>query len=61
MKYLKSVNSYWDEKSGMIYMCQSNECRDTDNGHPIGDMDDEWWDRLSPADMSRIDVGGGLY
>ena len=61
MKYLKSVNSYWDERTGLVYICVSEECRDTDEGHPIKEMDEDWWDHLDSKDMARIDLNGGLF
>jgi hypothetical protein len=60
MKYLKSVNSYWDETTGLVYVCVSEECRDTDEGHPIKEMDEDWWDHLDGKDMARIYLNGGL-
>jgi hypothetical protein len=61
MKYLKSVNSYIDESTGLVYTCVSDECRDTDEGHHLNEMKEEWWDRLDSHDMSRIDINGGLF
>lgn len=61
MKYLKSVDSYYDEKTGLVYVCKSKDCRDTDEGHTMREMNEEWWDKLDGSDMSRIDVNGGLF
>ena len=61
MKYLKSVDSYLDEKTGVVYVCKSKNCRDTDEGHLIKEMKDEWWERLDSKDLSRIDLNGGLF
>ena len=61
MKYLKSVDSYLDETTGVVYICKSKDCRDTDEGHFIKDMKDEWWDKLDGKDLSRIDLNGGLF
>ena len=61
MKYLKSVDSYLDEKTGVVYICKSKKCRDTDEGRFIKEMKDEWWDRLDSKDLSRIDLNGGLF
>ena len=61
MKYLKSVDSYWDESSGLVYRCKSKQCRDTDEGLPIKEMKEDWWNRLSQWDISRIDSNGSLY
>ena len=61
MKYLKSVDSYWDSTTGLVYVCISKKCRDTHKGRSIKDMNEEWWSKLDLEDMSRIDLNGGLY
>ena len=61
MKYLKSVNSYLDETTGKVYICVSKDCKDTDDGHQLKEMDEEWWDKLDSHDMARIDINGGLF
>lgn len=61
MKYLRSVDSYWDEEAQLVYVCKSKDCRDTEEGHSIKEMSEEWWSRIDCYDMARIDVNGGLF
>jgi hypothetical protein len=61
MIYLSSVDSYYDQQTGLVYVCKSKSCRDTNEGLILKDMKEQWWDSLTPSDLSRIHLDGGLY
>lgn len=61
MKYLKSVNSFIDESTCMVYICINNYCGDTKEGVHLKNMNEEWWSKLDQTDMARIDIKGGLF
>lgn len=61
MIYLESVDSYYDYQTGLVYICVSETCRDTHDGTILNKMREEWWDRLTTHDISRIYTNGGLY
>ena len=61
MIYLESVDSYYDYQTGLVYTSISKTCRDTCDGTILNQMREEWWDRLTPQDISRIHINGGLY
>ena len=61
MKFLPSVDCFIDEKNMMIYETDSYGVPNLSEGKSIKDMNDEWWDRLDPSDLSRIDTSGGLF
>jgi hypothetical protein len=61
MIYLDSVDSYYDHNTGLVYICKVKPCRDTQEGIILKQMGQEWWDSLTPHDLSRIHLNGGLY
>jgi hypothetical protein len=61
MKFLPSVDCFIDEKDMMIYEKDSYGVPNISEGKSIKDMNDDWWDRLDPSDLSRIDMSGGLF
>lgn len=61
MIYLRSVDSYYDQQTNMVYTCISETCRDTNEGITLKDMKEQWWESLASSDLSRIHSNGGLY
>ena len=61
MIYLSSVDSYYDQQTGLVYVCKSKSCRDTNEGIILKEMKEQWWESLTSSDLSRIHSNGGLY
>jgi hypothetical protein len=60
MKYLSSVDSYYDPDTGLIYRCKKSN-RDLKEGKTFVELNEKWWDLLSIEDSARLDTRHGLY
>jgi len=60
MRYLESVDCYIDNNN-RVYETDVYGVPNLNESKSLKDMPDEWWDRMSPLDLARIDVNGGLY
>ena len=60
MKYLSSVDSYYDPNTGLIYRCKKSN-KDLEEGKTFTELNEKWWDSLSQQDSARLDTRHGLY
>jgi hypothetical protein len=60
MRYLSSVDSYYDPNTGLIYRCKKSN-RDLKNGESFRELNDKWWNNISQTDLSRLSTQHGLY
>lgn len=60
MRLLESVDCYIDENN-MVYEKDETGLPKFGEGKHLKEMSDEWWDKMDPHDLSRIDLNGGLY
>ena len=54
MIYLRSVDSYYDQQTNMVYTCISETCRDTNEGITLKDMKEHKPNRRQRRAMDRI-------
>jgi len=56
VQLLKSVGSVLDPTEMMVYPAWRDWRPDLENGTPLDDCSDEWWDALDPQDALTVEA-----